>query len=60
MMTQSKQEAAERNARIRAEKLRENLARRKQQLRQQGNNTEVEIADMSGGEVSKPTDNSVG
>jgi hypothetical protein len=33
-MTQSKQEVAARNAKIRAEKLRENLARRKQQVRQ--------------------------
>ena len=33
-MTQSKQEVAARNAKIRAEKLRENLARRKQQIRQ--------------------------
>jgi hypothetical protein len=34
IMTQSKQEAATRNAKIRAEKLRENLARRKQQMRE--------------------------
>jgi hypothetical protein len=33
-MAQSKQELAERNAKIRADKLRENLAKRKQQTRQ--------------------------
>ncbi len=36
-MTQSKQDLAARNAKIRAEKLRENLARRKVQIRQRSN-----------------------
>jgi hypothetical protein len=40
-MTQSKQEVAERNARIRAEKLRENLARRKQQMRERASESQA-------------------
>jgi hypothetical protein len=40
-MTQSKQEVAARNARIRAEKLRENLARRKQQTRQRASDKDA-------------------
>ena len=43
-MTQSKQEVATRKARIRAEKLRENLARRKQQTRQRVTESQAEKA----------------
>jgi hypothetical protein len=43
-MTQSKKELAERNARIRAEKLRENLARRKQQNRERASKSQTEPA----------------
>jgi hypothetical protein len=44
-MAQSKQELAERNAKIRAEKLRENLARRKQQTREKTIASRIETGD---------------
>ena len=47
-MTQSKQELAERNAKIRAEKLRENLARRKQQNRERTSKVRAELEVATG------------
>jgi hypothetical protein len=54
-MTQSKQEVAERNARIRAEKLRENLARRKQQMRERAIESQAGN-DASSGNAGEDTD----
>ncbi|MGL4406623.1 MAG: hypothetical protein ACRCT6_12730 [Notoacmeibacter sp.] len=53
-MTQSKQEVADRNARIRAQKLRENLVRRKQQIRQRLQETE-DRTDALDGQTGKNT-----
>jgi hypothetical protein len=53
-MTQSKQDVAARNAKIRAEKLRENLARRKVQIRQRRNDAAFEAdADQPSPDIEK-------
>lgn len=59
-MTQSKQEVAQRNARIRAEKLRENLSRRKQQLRQRAVEKNDEKIEKDIVSTNIPDENSVG
>jgi hypothetical protein len=59
-MTQSKQEVADRNAKIRAEKLRENLARRKQQTRQRVLDQQPGDRPESGKTAETTEENSVG